>query len=150
MSTLSSYFKNFSPIEIAVLAVFIIYIVFPIKTPNQFGIFIDHPFGIVILFAITLYLFFYTNPVLGVVFLLVAYELLRRSSLIVARYPIIEYVPSEKKRMQEMVLMNPPNYTTLEEEIVAQRGPIDVSRPIIYDKPTFKPVAENVGSASLI
>jgi hypothetical protein len=47
-------------------------------------------------------------------------------------------------------MMNPPNYTTLEEEIVAQRAPIDVSRPIIYDKPTFKPIMENVGSASLI
>jgi hypothetical protein len=147
---LTQYLKSFSPIEIAVLAVFIVYIVFPIKTPVQFASYIDHPFGIIAILAITLYLFFFTNPVLGVVYLLVAYELLRRSSKIVNRVPIIEYVPSEKKKMQEMVKMNPPHFTSLEEEIVAERGPIDVSKPIVYEQPSFKPIAENVMGASLI
>ena len=147
---LSSYFKNFSPIEIALLILFTIYIIFPIKTPSQFAYYIDTHFGIISILSITFYLFFFCNPVLGVVFILVSYELLRRSSLITSRVPIIKYVPSEKKRAVQMELMNPPSFTTLEEEIVAQRGPIDVSRPIIYEPSTYKPVSENVKGASLI
>jgi hypothetical protein len=145
---IKSYFKSFSPVEIAVLFVFIVYIVFPIKTPVQFSTYIDSPFGLLTILIITLYLFFYCNPVLGVVYILVAYELLRRSSLNTHRVPIIQYVPSEKKRAEEMAKMNPPNYTTLEEEIVQLRAPIDVSKPILYNETTFKPVAEDVMGAS--
>ena len=148
--SISSIFKSFSPVEIAVLVVFIIYIIFPISTPSQFAFYIDHPFGIVAILTVVVYLFFFTNPVLGVVSLLVVYELLRRSSLLVSRVPIIEYVPSQKKKDAEMILMNPPVYTTLEEEIVGQRAPVDVSRPIVYNDTTFKPIAENIKGASLI
>lgn len=145
-----SYFKSFSPIEIAVLLVFIIYIVFPIKTPVQLSSYIDSPLGIFGILIITLCLFLYCNPVLGVVYILVAYELLRRSSLNTKRVPIIEYVPSEKKRAEEMARMNPPSFTTLEEEIVQLQAPIDVSKPILYNETTFKPVAEDMLGGSFI
>lgn len=146
----AQYFKSFSPLEIAVLAVFIVYIVFPVHTPVQLSSYIDSPFGILMVLIITLYLFFFTKPLLGVVYLLVAYELMRRSTQVTNRVPIIKYVPSEKKRQDEMVKMNPPAYTTLEEEIVQQRGAIDTSRPILYNETSFKPVSENIMGASLI
>jgi hypothetical protein len=133
-----------------VLSVFIVYIVFPIKTPARFASFIDNIMGILAILIVTLYLFFFTNPILGVVYLMVGYELIRRSSQIVNRIPIIQYVPSERTKQQEMVKMNIPSYTTLEEEIVGKRGHVDVSKPILYDQPTYKPIAENVGGASLI
>jgi hypothetical protein len=145
-----SYFKSLSPIEIAVLVVFIIYIVFPVKTPVQLSSWVDSPLGILGILIITLYLFLYCSPVLGVVYILVAYELLRRSSLNTHRVPIIQYVPSEKKRAEEMAKMNPPSFTTLEEEMVQLAAPIDVSKPVLYNETTFKPVAEDTLGGSLI
>lgn len=147
---LPTYFKKFSSLEIAVLVIFIIYLVLPLNTPSFMAFYIDTPLAMVLLFVITLYLFFFTNPVLGVLFIFVAYEILRRSSLIVARVPIITYVPSEKKRDEEMILMNPPQFRTLEEEVVSQRAPVDVSRPVLYEETTFKPVYDNIDGASMI
>jgi hypothetical protein len=137
-------------IEIALLVVFIVYILFPVSTPAGLSYYVDSPLGIVAILLVAVYLFFFSHPVLGVIYLWVAYELLRRSAAITTRIPMIQYVPSEKKRMREMVKMNPPVYTTLEEEIVAKNGHVDVSRPLLYEKPSFKPVAENVMGASLI
>lgn len=146
---ISSYLKTISKMEYLVLAVFIIYIIFPVKTPYQFAYYIDHPLGIVLVFIIAFYLFFYTTPLLGILFLFVAYELFRRSSTIIARVPIIQYTPTEEKRQTEMILMNSPDFKTLEEEIVAQRAPVDVSKSL-YNETTFKPVYDRVNNASLI
>jgi hypothetical protein len=136
--------------EIATVIVFIIYIVFPIKTPAQFAPYIDHPMGMIIILMGVLYLFFSCNPVLGVVSLFVAFELLQRSSQITNRVPMIQYGSTESKRMREMVQMNPEPVRTLEEEIIAEKAPIDLSKPIVYTQSSYKPIYENIGGASII
>ena len=148
--TIVSYIKSFSKIELSLLIVFILYILFPVKTPVPIAPYIDSPLGITSILFVTVYLFFYTKPVLGVIYLLVAYELLRRSTQNSSRVPLIEWVPSQPIKDIQMASMNVPQSTTLEEEIVGQRGPIDESRPIMYESTGFKPVAENVNGASLI
>jgi hypothetical protein len=80
MKFLPNSVKNMKTYEIVLLVCFIIYIIFPIQTPTSISKIVESPLGIVILFCITVSLFIYTNPILGVVYILVAYELLRRSS----------------------------------------------------------------------
>ena len=43
----------------------------------------------------------YTNPILGVVFIFVAYELLRRSAAVYKAQPMMKHSPTERKKTQE-------------------------------------------------
>jgi hypothetical protein len=62
----------------------------------------------------------------------------------------MQYTPSQFMKDAEMASMNPPKKETLEEEIVEKMAPIGKSDLSIYTPSSFKPVAENVGSASLV
>ena len=142
--------KNVSIYEYLFFIVFAIYIVFPIDTPLQIAEYIDSALGMVFMFCITVYLFLYSNPVLGILFIFVAYEVLRRSSRATVRVAIMQYTPSQPKKDAELKAMNPPKETTLEEEVVSVRAPIGRSEPSVFSESSFKPIAENVGGASLI
>jgi hypothetical protein len=142
--------KSFTNLELILLGCFIVYVVFPISTPSFLAGSIESSLGMLLLFLVTIFLFFYTNPILGVIFIFVAYELLRRSSQISGRTAIIKHTPSQLNKDIEMASMNPPKKETLEEEIVEQMAPVGKSDMSIYTPSSFKPIAESVGSASLV
>jgi MFS superfamily sulfate permease-like transporter len=142
--------KSFNNLELILLSCFVIYIVFPISTPSFLAGFIESSLGMLLLFLVTIFLFFYTNPILGVIFVFVAYELLRRSSHLIGKAAIIQHTPSQLKKDIEMSSMNPPKRETLEEEMVEKMAPVGKSELSIYTPSSFKPVAESVGSASLV
>lgn len=142
--------KTFTTLEYVLLGVFIIYVIMPIQTPGFLAGWVDSSLGMLVLFVVALFLFFYTNPVLGVVFILVAYEMLRRSSLLVGQTAIIAHTPSQAKKDVQMQKMNPVKKETLEEEIVDIMAPIGHSDMSVYTPSSFKPISESVGSASLV
>ena len=138
-------FKNMTRIEMTLAVIFALYIALPIETPSMVAPMIDSSLGMLVMFCVTLYLFLYSNPVLGLLYILVAYELLRRSSKVTLRSDIAEYVPSEVKRQAEMVAEQPPAHTTLEEEVISQRAPlIDSQKGGDYVVSDFKPVADTI------
>jgi len=110
---------------------------------------VDSSLGMLTVFVVTVYLFFNVNPVVAVVYIFVAYELLRRSSNKTGRVTIVQHTPSQAKKDSEMVAMNPKQSTTLEEELVQQMAPIGQSDSSVYVTTSFKPVADKVGEASL-
>jgi len=142
--------KSVSIYEYCLFIIFTVYIVFPIDTPLHIATYLDSALGMVIMFCITLYLFLYSNPVLGILFIFVSYEILRRSSSATGRVAIMKFTPSQPKKDAELRAMNPPQERTLEEDIVAIRAPIGRSEPSVFSESSFKPVADNVGTASLI
>lgn len=142
--------KSFNNLELILLVCFVIYILFQISTPPFLAGFIESSLGMLLLFLVTIFLFFYTNPILGVIFVFVAYELLRRSSNVSGKTAILQYTPSQMMKDAEMVSMNPPKSETLEEEMVEKMAPVGKSDMSIYTPSSFKPIAEKVGSASLI
>ena len=73
--------NSISMLEKVLLVLFVIYLVTMVPTPAWFVPLINSSLGLVVLLIIVLYLLFYTTPVLGVLSLFVAYELLRRSSV---------------------------------------------------------------------
>jgi hypothetical protein len=143
-------FKSLSKLEIGLLVVFMAYIVLPIPTPTFLSGMIDSPLGMLVIFLVTLYLFFYTNPVLAIIYVFVAYELLRRSSIVTGRVAMIQYTPSQAQRDVQMKAMNPPQFDTLEEKVIQKMAPIGHSDPSTYLMSSYKPVAEDVGGASLV
>jgi hypothetical protein len=140
-----------SPLEIILFIIFVLYIVFPFETPPSIAYMVDSPLGMISIFCVTVYLFFYTNPLLGILYIFVAYELLRRSSNVTGRTAIIEYTPSQAKKDAELKKMNPPVGKTLEEEIIDIRAPVGKSSSVEIVNSDFKPVADRIVSgASLI
>jgi hypothetical protein len=147
---LSDFTKALSPLEIAALVIFVIYIIFPFKSPAFLSGTVNTPIGLVVILVVTLYLFFYTNPILGVVYIFVAYELIRRSSLVrrgSADNYMIRSSPSEIQRAVEMEQMNPVRTVTLEEDVISKMAPAQVFHDNTIDS-GFKPVAERVVGAS--
>jgi hypothetical protein len=146
---LPQVFKSLSSLESSLLVVFILYLVLPIQTPQVLAGTVDSPLGMLAIFIVTIYLFFYSNPVLAIVYVFVAYELLRRSSQVTGRVGIVQYTPTQVKKDSELRAMNPPVVETLEEQVVQKMAPIGRSDPIVYTSSTFKPVAEKIDGASM-
>ena len=148
-------FKKITTLEILVFVLFVIYLVFQVQTPSFLMPFIGSPFGIVIVLLVTLCVFFYTNPVLGILSLFVAYEFIRRSTTLVMAAPgskvvTVKYTPTQIRKDLDMAAMNPPKEMTVEEEVISQMAPIGVSAPISYMMTSFKPVAESVNNAASV
>lgn len=160
---LPAAFSRFSPVEIVLLVAFIGYIVFPFATPSAMKPYVNSPLGFVTVFVITIALFVYTNPILGIVYIFVAYELFRRSMVskplarraeeprMTQQMPQREPQPSHSQSTKDAQLrqMNPSTPKTLEEEMVDVRAPIGHGSPVSYTESSFLPVADKVGGASL-
>lgn len=147
-------FGSIPPQELVLFVLFVLYIVFPMDIPYPMASLIDSSLGMVALFVITVYLFLKTNPLLGVLFIFVAYELIRRSSNITARSAIINYTPSQAKKEVEFASLNSPlEKKTLEEEMVEIRAPIgSTTSPADYINSDFKPVSDKVimGASAIV
>lgn len=141
--------KSFTPLEIALCLIFALYVILPIQTPAAVAGMVDSPLGMLSVFLVTVYLFLNTHPVVAVLYVFVAYELLRRSSNKTGRVAMIKHTPSQSKKDAELKAMNPAQSPTLEEEVVSKMAPVGHSDASIYTMTSFKPVAENVGSASM-
>jgi len=138
--------SKMSIFEMVLFIAFILYAVLPIRTPGFLAPYIDSIFGMVVLFCITVSLFVYTNPILGVLYILVAYEVLRRSSSNKgnSKAVIMEYTPSQATKDTDMGNMNPVVEKTVEEEIIEVRAPIGKPQPTEYIETSFKPVADKL------
>ena len=130
--------KNFGAFDIILLAVFLIYVVFPVSTPESLAPLIDSAFGMMVMFVVALSLFIYRSPILGVLFIFVAYELLRRNHYNVPASPIVpsiqysanrvpQKIPTQVEKDMELKKMNSPAPMTLEEEIISKETPVGVS-----------------------
>jgi hypothetical protein len=134
-----------APQEMVLFILFVLYIVFPMDMPYLIASWIDSALGMVVLFVIAVYLFLNTNPLLGVLFVYVAYELIRRSSNVTARSAIIQYTPSQEKKDVTLTSLNAPlEKKTLEEEMVEIRAPIGKELPTEYIESGYKPVSDKI------
>lgn len=164
--------ESVSILEIIVIFVFLVFIILPVNPTKEVSLFLDSSLGMVVLFVVTIYLFIGANPILGVLFIFVAYELLRRSAaqshgVPVIRQPIIvtqgqgqdpEHVPlikeggqpvlKQKEKDQQLLALNPQRTLTLEEEIISEYGPIEKGQPKIYEPPSYGPIVSSKLSAA--
>lgn len=140
-----------SKLEMVIVAVFIIYLILPVETPEVLAFCVDSSLGMLAIFLIAVALFFHTHPILAVLFIFVAFELIKRSCKVTNKpVTIMEHTEDQIKKDQKMKKMNPEKKSTLEEEVVDKMAPVGHSEPIKFMSSTFQPVAEDVGSASKI
>ena len=67
--------------ELVLAALLTLYLVMGYQVPEGVAIMIDTTFGKIVVVVIALMLFAYSNPVLGILALLVAYQLIKDSSV---------------------------------------------------------------------
>ncbi len=136
--------------EMGMLVLFVLFLVVDVYPPEGIASYIDTSIGMVVVLLTALYVFMNYSPVVGVVFLLVAYEIVRRSARINNRVPMMLHTPSQAKKDAELAEMNPAQPTTLEEEMVDKMAPIGKSSLISYTMSEYKPVATDIHNASAL
>ena len=129
-------------------AILILYIVFPINTPVAIANIINSPIGIIVVIIITISLFSIIHPIIAVIGLLAAFELLHRSKINFFENPDSN-LTNDKLMNEKLKKPIPVNEfatikslpVTLEEEIIKKRVPL-VNNDYITTTATYKPILE--------
>ena len=148
MESFSSLFKKENRTELVLVILFIVYLILGLKTPEPIANLVDTLAGKIVIFIIVIYLFMHTNPFLAILALFVAYNLIRRSSMITGLDALQKYAPSEEKKSSQFTAYNQFPYT-LEQEVVAKMAPISQSGYSI-NQASYKPLLEDLHDASPI
>jgi hypothetical protein len=158
---LPGWLKHITTVEILVGVIFVLYIVLPVSTPASLIPIVQSPFSLLVIFLVILYLFLYANPILAVLYVGVAYLLLRRSSSLPSlaasspitsrlrssnKPPTVPTIPIAQDSRAPRAAAPATISRTLEEDVVASMAPVGQSSMLVQT--TFRPVASNVEGAS--
>ena len=131
--------------QLALSVLFILYLVMGYQLPENIASIIDTTLGKIVVAIVALALFAYGNPVLGVLALLVAYQLIKGASIRTGMAGLEEFYPTEAKKWSPFTSTNQFPYT-LEQEVVKNMTTQKFNTE--YVKPPFKPILEDTHDAS--
>ena len=137
--------KNMPQLVLVVL--FIIYLVIGFKMPDPVANLIDSSPGKIVIALVALLMFAYSNPVLGVLSLLVAYYMISTASIKTGMAALEEYYPTEAKKWTPFSPTNQFPHT-LEQEMVKKMTPQKFNTN--YVKASYKPMLEDTYDASTV
>tara|TARA_B110000444_G_scaffold255533_1_gene290091 strand:- start:83 stop:544 length:462 start_codon:yes stop_codon:yes gene_type:complete len=135
----------FGKVEMVVLALYVAFLItYKMKIPSQVSNLVDSVYGNVLVILVFGVLYMQFNPMVGIVGLLVAYELIRRSTNSVVVKEVVRETQSEQQKISDMKEMNKDqqvnNPPTLEEETVEKVKDFAVSKantssvePLLHD-----------------
>jgi hypothetical protein len=132
--------------ELALAILLIVYLVLGFRTPDAVAGMVDSLVGKIVMFVIVIFLFLHANPLLAVLALFVAFDLMRRSSVATGIDALQKFAPSEEKRTSQFTAYNQFPYT-LEQEVVAKMAPM-VSAGSSLTQASYKPLLDNLYDAS--
>ena len=136
--------ENRSEFMLAIL--FIIYLIMGYRTPQVVASAVDTVLGKVVIFAVVIMMFLHSSPILAVLALFVAFDLMRRSSAVTGIDALQQYAPTEAKKSSQFTALNQFPYT-LEQEVVKKMAPIIQSGSSL-GKAEYSPLLENLHDAS--
>ena len=137
--------KNMPQLVLVVL--FIIYLLMGYKTPDSVANMIDSTVGKIVVALFALLLFGYSNPILGVLGIFVAYQLIRGASIKTGMAALAEYYPTEEKKWSPFTPAHQFPYT-LEQEMVKKMAPQKFNTN--YVKATYKPTLDDTYDAASV
>jgi hypothetical protein len=139
MRVLKELTKKSKRHEAILVVLFVIYIISNFSTPTTIAPYIDNIYGHIVVIILAIYLFVHNNAIVGVLSILAAYELIRRSSNTTGSYGLKQFLPSEQKKNQQYSAFN-KFPLTLEEEVVRNMVPLVGGSPMT--NPKYKPILE--------
>ena len=99
--------KPLKTMEIIALVIFVIFLLFPFQIPSDLAYFVNSIGGILVILIIIILLFVNAHPVVAIVYLLVAYEVIRRSG----KSNVTPSGSSSSCKQNKNLKMNPINNT---------------------------------------
>ena len=138
--------KNVPQLILTIL--FILYLVFGYKIPSGIAEKIDTMTGKIVISILALLLFAYSNPILGILGLVTAYELIKGSSVTTGSAVLAKYYPTEEKKWTPFTAENQFPYT-LEQEIVSKMAPVR-NADSVNTQASFKPILDDTYDAAPI
>ena len=148
MQNLSNIIKAENRQQLVLGIVLILYISLNVNTPKMLSDLIDTIYGNIIVVVIAMILFSNSNPVVGVISIVAAYFLIKRSSISTGSFAIQKYLPSEASRSDDFSKLNEMPIT-LEEQMVFKMAPL-VSHNAKYPDANYKPVMDSLHEAAPI
>ena len=133
--------------QLVLVILFIIYLLMGYKTPEGVATKIDSSFGKIIIALFALLLFAYSNPILGVLGIFVAYQIIRGASIKTGMAALEQYYPTEEKKWSPFTKQHQFPYT-LEQEIVKEMAPQKFNTD--YVKASYKPSLDDTYDAEYI
>jgi hypothetical protein len=146
MDSFSSLFKKEHRGQLILTIILIIYLILGYKTPQPLAFLVDNIVGKIFIILIVVYMFLYMNPILAVISLFVAFDMMRRSSSTMYNQLIQNYIPSEDNKMGQFTAFNQFPYT-LEQEVVKKMAPIIQSGSVL-NRASYHPLLDNLHDAS--
>lgn len=133
--------------ELILAVLFSAYLVMGYQTPESMATLIDSTVGKIVVILIALMLFAYSNPVLGVLGVLVAYQMLKGASVRTGMAGLEEYYPTEAKKWTPFSPAHQFPYT-LEQEVVKNMTTQKFNTE--YVKAPFRPTLDDTHDAEPI
>jgi len=124
-------FKNLKPYEFILFILLVLYLLSGVSTPYELSPYVNNIFMYLSLFAFSVVLYLYGNPLLAAFFLFVSFIFINRSNKV--SHKVMK--PSQQKKDTTMTqLNNPLVQKTLEEQMVGQieRHPNNIPGPSSY------------------
>jgi hypothetical protein len=152
MKEFSTLFKKENMGQLILSILFVIYLIMGYNTPMSLAELIDTPVGKIAVIIVALCILSTSNPILGILALFVAYELIRRSSISL-RGDLKSFIPSESKKSDQFSAFNQTEFPyTLEQEMVGkmtiQNNSINMS--FTDNSSSFKPILDDTHNASML
>ena len=141
------YFNKKNIPETILTILFVIYLVMGYKMPEGVATMVDSTIGKIVVVLVALMLFAYSNPVLGVLALLVAYQLIMGASIKTGMAALEEYYPTEAKKWSPFSPTHQFPYT-LEQEVVKNMTTQKFNTE--YVKAPFRPTLDDTHDAAPI
>jgi hypothetical protein len=146
MDNFKNLFQKDNLGELSLTILFIIYLIMGYKLPHEVSNRISTPIGKIAVILIALSLFIYCNPILGIISLFVAFDLIRRSDVYTGIDALKKYAPTEEKKSSQFTAFNQFPYT-LEQEVVNRMAPIVRTESTLFAA-SYKPMLENLHDAT--
>jgi len=100
------------PSQLILGIIFVVYILLNVHTPPFLAGAVDNLFGKVLVVVIAGVIFMKTNPVIGVLGFVVAYQMIKTASVTTGTYAMKHFLPSESSKMREMQTFNQDRIST--------------------------------------
>jgi hypothetical protein len=147
MNYINDLFQEKNMPQLLVVVLFLIYLVMDYEIPETIAELIDSPFGKVLVVVFALLLFGFSNPILGILGLVVAYKLIQTATAKTGLGALEQYYPTEEKKWSPFTPAHQFPYT-LEQEMVKKMASTEFNTD--YVKSPFRPVLDNIYNASYL
>jgi hypothetical protein len=146
MNSFSSLLNKEHRSQLILTIILIAYLILGLQTPQPIAFLVNNMVGKLVIILIVIYMFLHMNPILAVISLVAAFDLIRRSSNTVYNDLLQTYIPSEENKMGQFTAFNQFPYT-LEQEVVIKMAPI-VQSGSVLTKASYHPLLDNLHDAS--